>query len=283
MTADNLHFRVIGDVHGHLDSYVQVAEQARCSLQVGDMGFDYKGLDGLDPELHRFIGGNHDNYTLGKADLSVDDPRVQKPESPYTIVGFGEHNMAEQHVGYLHEVNNEPEVYEFIEMPPNHLGNFGVWKVPGVEPVEGGLSGYIFYVRGAWSIDGKFRRSRGGAWHWFPREQVSAYEGAKALEMYEAIKPDFVVTHAAPMFILNHLRLMFSDGKPIPTQTGRLLEAMFQIHKPKLWCFGHYHQFWKGEIDGTQFMCLNQFPDAGWTLDFNKHMEIIGLDGFEGF
>lgn len=292
---DNLHFRVIGDVHGHLDSYVQVAKKAHASFQVGDMGFNYDYLlkkkypghsspnEPLDSNRHVFIGGNHDNYTLGLTDLSVDDPRVIEPCSNYTVVGFGEHNMAEQHVGYLHEVNNVPAVYEFIEMPPHHLGSYGVWKVPGVEPVDGGLSGYVFFVRGAWSIDGKFRRTRGKEWHWFPREQVSMSEGTRALEMYEEVKPDFVITHAAPTFILNHLRLLFSDGNPIPTQTGRLLEAMFEVHKPKLWCFGHYHQSWRGEFDGTQFMCLNQFPDEGWTLDFDKHMKIIGFDGFEDF
>jgi hypothetical protein len=35
-------FRIIGDVHGKYDKYAHVATQAEYSLQVGDMGFDYR-------------------------------------------------------------------------------------------------------------------------------------------------------------------------------------------------------------------------------------------------
>lgn len=53
---------LIGDVHGYSKSHLGIAQQAPCTLQIGDLGFSYRYLDQLDPECHKFIGGNHDNY-----------------------------------------------------------------------------------------------------------------------------------------------------------------------------------------------------------------------------
>ena len=58
------HLRIIGDVHGKQQQYLELIAGAKYSIQVGDMGFDYKLLESLDPERHRFIPGNHDNYSL---------------------------------------------------------------------------------------------------------------------------------------------------------------------------------------------------------------------------
>lgn len=51
-----------GDVHGHIQSYVNRVSPFEYSIQVGDMGFNYSGLNVLNPKKHVFIGGNHDNY-----------------------------------------------------------------------------------------------------------------------------------------------------------------------------------------------------------------------------
>lgn len=59
----NVPFRLIGDVHGHHGLYVNLIKKADFSVQLGDMGFDYSGLvENVDPDKHRFIPGNHDNY-----------------------------------------------------------------------------------------------------------------------------------------------------------------------------------------------------------------------------
>ena len=54
--------RIIGDVHGFYDAYIPIAQEADYSLQVGDMGFDYRPIEILDGYHHKFIMGNHDNY-----------------------------------------------------------------------------------------------------------------------------------------------------------------------------------------------------------------------------
>jgi hypothetical protein len=55
-------FRVIGDVHGHYDDYVAIAKEAEYTLQLGDLGFEYDCLKKLDPDRHKVLAGNHENY-----------------------------------------------------------------------------------------------------------------------------------------------------------------------------------------------------------------------------
>jgi len=55
---------IIGDVHGYHDSYLNIATKCDATVQVGDFGFDYGCLNGMDPDAHKIIGGNHDNYSI---------------------------------------------------------------------------------------------------------------------------------------------------------------------------------------------------------------------------
>ena len=54
--------RLIGDVHGHYPEYLKILQTVDHSIQLGDFGFDYTVLDGVDHEKHRILAGNHDNY-----------------------------------------------------------------------------------------------------------------------------------------------------------------------------------------------------------------------------
>ena len=53
---------IVGDVHGEFDKYINRVKNADYSLCVGDVGFDYSPLSDLDPDRHKIIAGNHDNY-----------------------------------------------------------------------------------------------------------------------------------------------------------------------------------------------------------------------------
>ena len=62
--------RIIGDVHGKLREYCNIAKAASHSLQLGDMAHNYDQLGyereyaKLNDEDHKFFGGNHDNYDM---------------------------------------------------------------------------------------------------------------------------------------------------------------------------------------------------------------------------
>lgn len=61
------HLRITGDVHGLMRRYVKQVKHCNHSLQLGDMGFDYKWLKPLARKNHKFFGGNHDNYDVYNA------------------------------------------------------------------------------------------------------------------------------------------------------------------------------------------------------------------------
>jgi hypothetical protein len=55
---------VIGDVHGQYDRYVKIARNRDFTVQIGDLGFKYGCLGNLDPDCHKIVAGNHDQYDI---------------------------------------------------------------------------------------------------------------------------------------------------------------------------------------------------------------------------
>lgn len=97
--------RITGDVHGLTKRYVDDVKKSLCeySLQIGDMGFHYQDLLELDPERHKFIGGNHDNYDIYHA-------------CPYALGDFGSYTLEDLEfffirgafsIDYVRRVQNE--------------------------------------------------------------------------------------------------------------------------------------------------------------------------------
>lgn len=54
--------RIISDVHGKINKYLDVVNKCEYSVQLGDLAFDYRFLGNIDDTRHVFIPGNHDNY-----------------------------------------------------------------------------------------------------------------------------------------------------------------------------------------------------------------------------
>lgn len=58
---------IIGDVHGKYERYYRIIRQTELhphTVQLGDFGFKYNTLTNLDPNHHKVLGGNHDNYDI---------------------------------------------------------------------------------------------------------------------------------------------------------------------------------------------------------------------------
>lgn len=71
--------RVISDVHGNVDQYQHLIHNVDYSIQLGDFGFGaaYKEARAhVDPEKHKILGGNHDDY-------------VSYYNSPHTLGDYG--------------------------------------------------------------------------------------------------------------------------------------------------------------------------------------------------
>lgn len=198
------YLRLIGDVHGKMQEYIPLAQEAENTIQLGDLDFSYSPLvEHLDPIKHRVLGGNHDNYEV------VDG--------------------------------------KFHKQPSHFLGDYGVHNIPGV--------GDFFFVRGGHSID---KSARHEGIDWWPGEQLSYSDAARALEEYRKVLPALMLSHECPASIIDMLAGFKTwDGAPIrPSMTANVLEQMFNIHKPLLWVFGHHHKAFDMTVEGTRFVCL---------------------------
>jgi len=215
--------RLIGDIHTNRKKYLSLIHGAEYSLQVGDLdilGFDWMTEEGVDPEFHKFVGGNHDNYDV-------------------------------------------------IGRSPHHLGDFGVWSIPNF--------GDIFFVRGAWSIDQKWREF---GIDWWPDEELSYQKCEEAIELYKEVKPKILVTHACPSNIIKFVTgpdgaLRFGFDRPIiNTKTDQMLQAMLDHHLPRLHVFGHYHQYFDGWVNGRLGIELDKDSpvDKQHTADYTRYV-----------
>lgn len=140
---------------------------------------------------------------------------------------------------------------------PNYLGDFGAY------------GDKIFFMAGADSID-KAKRIMGVSW--WPDEQLNYRTGIDALELYENMMPEVVLTHDAPYVAANALLNRFiipgvSELKEVFTNsTQEILQQMWNIHQPKLWIFGHYHVNWEKKIGHTRFVCLHELAYKDITI-----------------
>lgn len=135
--------------------------------------------------------------------------------------------------------------YDVINDVPHYLGDFGYMvNFNGID---------FFYYRGAYSIDRQYRTI---GIDWWQQEQVGIESFMKARELYREIKPDIVLTHDCPESLIQYL---ISPGAPIyQNTTSWALQELFNIHQPKIWRFGHYHNHWRFTIGKTDFRCLNE-------------------------
>lgn len=121
----------------------------------------------------------------------------------------------------------------------NYLGEYGYLEDKG-----------IFYCGGADSIDKAYRTI---GIDWWDDEQLSREQFAEATALFTRTKPEIVITHAAPVSVVEHML------SPVYSSlTEAMLERMLELHRPRIWIFGHYHMPFSREIKGTRFVCLNE-------------------------
>jgi 3',5'-cyclic AMP phosphodiesterase CpdA len=151
------------------------------------------------------------------------------------------------------------EDYDYIDEKglPHSLGDFGYTSFANHN---------IFFVRGAFSIDRAPRINhyfKTGIKSWFEQEELSYSSLMRALELYQQIKPDLVITHDTPQVISEmvgkpDVLRNYGFEPPLKTKTQLALQSMFDFHQPKAWYFGHYHRKWQKEVCGTNFKCLDE-------------------------
>jgi len=175
---------------------------------------------------------------------------------------FLKHNDNNRHVFFGGNHDN----YDVYSNCLNSLGDYGNIGLGGLE---------FFFIRGAYSIDKKYREAyhlQTGKKTWWEEEELNYSKSYEAIEEYETFLPDVMITHDAPTEIAqlvgkdDALRAYGFDPSTFNTNTQKLLQAAFEVHQPKLWIFGHFHRNWIKTIKGTTFICLDELR----YLDINK-------------
>ena len=124
---------------------------------------------------------------------------------------------------------------------------------------DGTVENDVMYVGGAWSIDQAYRVE---GISWWRDEELSVHELDKLVSLFGETKPRVMITHDCPtsvayeMFISKNLSM--NNFPQIKTRTGEALQAMFELHQPEHWIFGHWHYTRTAEINGTKFQCLGE-------------------------
>lgn len=179
--------------------------------------------------------------------------------------GVGLHEMTPNHKWFRGNHDNP----EKCRQHPNYLGDYGYLP-----------EDRLFWLAGAWSID---RAARITGISWWSDEELSIKELGEALHLYEQVKPEYVLSHEAPQEAARYLLGAAASGGSnqgyffakmgcIATRTSTALQAMFEIHQPKEWIFGHYHVTMNfmianaaGKMLRTKFTCVGEL--AEYTID----------------
>jgi len=121
---------------------------------------------------------------------------------------------------------------------------------------DGTVENDVMYMGGAWSIDRDFRTP---GVDWWQDEELSHRTLNQMIEVYATVKPRVMITHDAPTLASYYMfvRKGNSFGPTLHlTRTGEALQAMFEIHQPEEWYFGHWHVTTNMTLSGTKFQCL---------------------------
>jgi hypothetical protein len=173
----------------------------------------------------------------------------RKEENPHTLQ-IGD-------FGFKYDTLKNVDHTKHLILPGNHDNYDTCYKYKHFLPDFGYMVNFnginFFYYRGAYSIDRQYRTI---GIDWWENEQVNIDQFMKARELYRDIKPDVVISHDCPQSLYSYL--LPPGAKIYENITSWALEELFNIHQPKFWRFGHFHQSWRKVINGTDFRCLNE-------------------------
>jgi predicted phosphodiesterase len=191
-----------------------------------------------------FIGDIHGsfNYYQNLVKNVTHTPTIQVGDFGMGFPGMTDPPKVDGDHWFIRGNHDSPDV---CRKHPNYLGDYGY------KPEWG-----VFYVSGADSID-KHMRIEGVSW-WRDEELDYGTFINNVIPLYEETKPRIVVTHTCPMGVRNEVLPAWDNGHGHrPSVTERALQAMFDIHQPDLWVFGHWHIYKEFRAMGTRFVCVN--------------------------
>ncbi len=220
---------LFGDVHGNYDIFYKMLmhsyekQNISVAFQVGDFGlseaiFEYKELFDLPVPLY-IVDGNHEDFKFISKSIQSNAP-----------LKWAAHNLYFQTRG-------------------------------STAPIETIIAGFL---GGALNVDRPQRRKDGNV--------ITNDDINRAYLNFSKTPPDIILSHSCPagiglgmlghpshaLGVANYIIMAGYDPGPKfdygELQITRLWERMQK--RPKLWAYGHFHQFQIRKIEDTQFVCL---------------------------
>lgn len=115
----------------------------------------------------------------------------------------------------------------------------------------------VMYIGGAMSIDKDWRTPGVTWWH---NEELSYADLMMLTDKYTNEKPDIMITHECPDGVVDELLGSVIPGFRRFPDSGSItrdaFQRMLELHKPKIWIFGHWHENIRYQIGPTLFVCL---------------------------
>lgn len=120
---------------------------------------------------------------------------------------------------------------EICKAHPNYLGDFGLLQYKEYT---------ILYVSGAESTD---KSSRYEYIDWWRDEELTYWQTMSLAALIANINIDIVISHDRP-YMLNPRQYKKSN-------TGRVLQRLYEEKRPSLWIYGHHHISETKFVDNT--------------------------------
>lgn len=126
---------------------------------------------------------------------------------------------------------------------------------------DGTVLNDVMLIGGAWSIDFAWRTE---GVNWWADEELSTKDLYLLMDVYDMVKPRVVITHDCPTDVARQMFIAPSGKqlahKPVQykTRTAEAFQAMWEMHQPEIWCFGHWHISQLEVMNGTAFRCIGE-------------------------
>lgn len=191
----------------------------------------------MERKLTRLIGDIH-------GDVQAYSQIISNCERSIQVGDFGQ--------GWLTFNPAVPNKHEYIR--GNH-DNPNLCKMDAAWIPDGTVKNDVMFVGGAWSIDWAYRTP---GLSWWEDEECSHVQLEHFIDKYTEVKPRVMITHECPDSIAGIMCASLGKTKyDMPSRTRDAFDIMFHLHKPEYWIFGHWHNDWQKEIEGTRFICLD--------------------------
>ena len=211
--------------------------------------------------LTRIVGDIHGNFNeYSFYNLGVGRTRhMGDPMPPERSIQVGDFGIGFYSPYWHKSVNDWMKVHTGHRFIRGNHDNPAMCKNMAGYIADGTVENDVMYIGGAWSIDHAYRTE---GVDWWRDEELSIDELNKLVDVYKTVKPRVMITHDCPTTVAWDMFLFRGDGlaggQQIKTRTAEALQAMWELHQPEEWYFGHWHITRDMTLRGTKFQCLGE-------------------------